>query len=230
MSASSPSRDRRDSSSGHILIGGPGRSGTTLLVQYFTALGFDTGYDLAAALSRVDPISRGGLEYSIGRTLASGVTMPYVAKSPYFDDKLGPYLASGELKVSACLVPMRNLQDAAESRQHASERAAAAGLDYGAQPGGMQRGFRDVKQQRRQLAVKFYQLIWALVEHGVPVYFLPFPDFATDADVLYDRLEVVLEEHGVSRVESAAALAQVSDPTLIHHFQDPQPGGHVPGR
>jgi hypothetical protein len=30
----------------HILISGTGRAGTTFLVQLFTALGFDTGFDL----------------------------------------------------------------------------------------------------------------------------------------------------------------------------------------
>jgi hypothetical protein len=219
VSAPSEIRDRRDASGGHILIGGPGRAGTTVLVQYFTALGFDTGFDLDTALTRVDPISRGGLEHSLGRTLGRGVTMPYVSKSPYFDDKLGPYLASGELRVSACIIPMRHLQDAAESRRRASERAAAAGLDYNRQAGGMQRGFRDVKQQRRQLGVKLYQLVWSLVEHDVPIYFLPFPRFIGDADVLYDRLEPVLQEHGVTRSESAAALARVADPSLVHRSE-----------
>jgi hypothetical protein len=51
--------DPAGSGHGRILISGTGRSGTTLLVQYFTALGFDTGFTLEQALSRVDP-SRGG--------------------------------------------------------------------------------------------------------------------------------------------------------------------------
>lgn len=189
-----------------------------MLVQYFTALGFDTGFDMDTALTRVDPISRGGLEHSLGRTLGRGVGMPYVAKSPYFDDKLGGYLASGELKVSACIIPMRNLQDAAESRRQASERAEAAGLDYGGQSGGMQRGFREVKQQRRQLAVRFYELVWVLAEHNVPTYILPFPDFAADANVLFERLETLLSAHDVTQAESASAHAKVVDLSLVHDF------------
>lgn len=58
-------RSRQGPHADHILIGGTGRAGTTLLVQYFTALGFDTGFTLDQAMQRVDSISRAGLEHSL---------------------------------------------------------------------------------------------------------------------------------------------------------------------
>ena len=52
----------RKAKSGHIVITGTGRSGTTLLVQFFSALGFDTGYTLEQVKSQVDSRSKSGLE------------------------------------------------------------------------------------------------------------------------------------------------------------------------
>ena len=64
--------DRKSAADGHILIGGTGRAGTTLLVQWFTVMGFDTGFSVEEALDRVDPISNAGLEHSLSRTLEIG--------------------------------------------------------------------------------------------------------------------------------------------------------------
>lgn len=57
-------RDRRSTDDGHILIGGTGRAGTTLLVRWFTALGFDTGFTPEEVAGRRSAIS--GLPDSTG--------------------------------------------------------------------------------------------------------------------------------------------------------------------
>lgn len=194
-------------------------------MQYFTALGFDTGFTLDDARAKVDPISHGGLEHSLGRTVGRGATMPYVAKSPFFGKKLGDHLASGELAVAWCIIPLRDLKDAARSRLSASQRAEAAGKDFGDQPGGMQAGLRDARQQEKRLAVRFYDLVHVLARHGVDTLFLPFPDYAEDPGVLYSRLRVLLEAHGVTRAESDAALAEVLDLSLVHRFGAGSEGG-----
>ncbi len=200
------------------MIGGPGRSGTTLLVQYFTALGFDTGYDLDEAMTRPDPVSHGGLEHSVGRFLDQGREMPYVAKSPFFGRKLDKHIAEGVLRLRWCIMPMRDLSDAARSRLLASQRAESSGGDFDSQPGGMQAGLRDPRRQERRSAVRFYQLMHVLARHGVSTLPLPFPEFASDPKVLYDRLAPLLEAHSVSRGESAEALEKVVDLALVHKF------------
>jgi hypothetical protein len=144
--------------------------------------------------------------------------MPYVAKSPYFGPRLGTFIDSGKLQVHACLVTVRHLDDAARSRQFASERAVEAGLDYAAQRGGMQAGARSLQQQRRRIAIRFYGLISTLAEHNVPTVLLPFPQFANDHAALYERLGDLLKEHDVSEAESAEAHARIVDPNLIHKF------------
>jgi hypothetical protein len=222
--------DRRSAADGHILIGGTGRAGTTLLVQWFTALGFDTGFDLDDAVARVDPISHGGLEHSLGRSLGSGERLPYVAKSPWYGNRLGEFLARGELRVRAVVIPMRDLFAAAESRRNVSQRAEEAGRDPLKHPGGAigvgQAGRAALAKQEQRLARQFYELVHTLVEHEVPFYFLRFPDFAQGRQDLYAALRPLLVEHGVTEAECRAALEQVLRPELIHDFPaEPSAGG-----
>lgn len=215
--------DRQSAADGHILIGGTGRAGTTLLVQWFTVLGFDTGFTLEEALTRTDPISNAGLEHSLSRTLEVGAPLPYVAKSPWFGAKLGGYLDSGQLRVRAAIVPLRSLADAAESRRQVSLRAEEAGGDPGKHPGGIlgagRDGGRTARKQEQQLARRFYALIHTLVSHEVPVYFLRFPEFARGQQDLDGALEPLLRGHGVGREEARQALARVVRPELIHDFE-----------
>ena len=165
-----------------------------MLVQYFTVLGFDTGYTVEEAMARVDPISRGGLEHSLGRG-----NLAYVSKSPWYGNRLGEWLEGDELAVRWMILPLRELHAAAESRREASRRAEEAGRDPHAQPGGLSFGAKGKpKQQEQRLGVQLYRLVHTLAHYGVPTVLLPFPEFARDHDVLLHRLGPLLEEHGVS--------------------------------
>lgn len=211
--------DRGGCDGGHILIGGPGRAGTTMLVQYFTALGFDTGFTLEQATTDVDPISLGGLEHSLGRTVRRGKSLPYVAKSPYFGKRLGEHLVQGDLDVKACILPLRELRDAAESRRQVSARAEDAGLDPHDQPGGVLRGRSASRRQEDILAQRLYELVHVLSRHGVPTFLLHFPTFVNDPGALFGPLSPLLSEHGVSREESDQAHRAVADAERVHTFR-----------
>jgi hypothetical protein len=211
------SADRRSSADGHILISGTGRAGTTVLVQYFTVLGFDTGYTVEQALSRVDPISRGGLERSLGR---GGLT--YVSKSPWYAKNLGKHLADGRIEVRSLIVPIRDLHAAAESRREVSRQAALAGRDPYQQPGGVSFGAKsNPRRQEQRLAVNFYSLMRTAAEFGIETHLLPFPEFARDHDCLYAGLAPLLARHGVTPAESKAAFERVVDPRLIRDYGKP---------
>lgn len=206
---------RRDASRGHVLITGTGRAGTTLLVQYFTALGFDTGFSSEEAAERVDPISHAGLEHQLSRG-----SLPYVTKSPQYANRLAEVLDEGALTVRACIVPIRELYAAAESRRRVSELAEGAGRDPHKQRGGLSFHARGKPgRQEEVLALQLYRLLHACATHEVPTYLLEFPRFAEQPDHLFRALRPLLEAHGVSEGESRAAHAAVVAPTLINDFR-----------
>jgi hypothetical protein len=212
--------DRRSSADGHILIGGTGRAGTTLLVQYFTALGFDTGFSLSRAMQGVDSISRAGLEHPYGRVRAKGQRLAYVAKSPLYGKNLHDDLASGELTVKHCIVPVRELSAAAESRRHVTRQALASGKSADdKQRGGIVGGEKAFKQQERVLAVQFHRLIHTMLVFDVPIHLLKFPEFARGEQDLWTALEPIMTEHGVAHEESDEALARVLRPEFINQFR-----------
>ena len=212
--------DRKSSADGHILIGGTGRAGTTLLVQYFTALGFDTGFSLERALSRVDPISRSGLEPPYGKVKAAGRRLAYVAKSPHYGKNLHDDLESGALVVKHCIIPVRELSAAAESRRHVTRQALASGKKPGdKQRGGIVGGAGADKKQERLLAVQFHRLVHTMLTFDVPIHFLKFPEFAKGEQDLYAALGPIMAEHGVTREESDRALDLVLKPDFINDFK-----------
>lgn len=194
---------RKSSEAGHILISGTGRAGTTLLVKYFTVLGFDTGFS-EDDVRRTDI----GLEY-----VSAEEPLPYVVKSPLYADIIGSCLDRGALAIKYCIVPVRRLFDAAESRRRihrANPKSGLGGLSATDDPG----------NQEVALALQFYKLIEALTAHGVPVHFLYFPAFAESATTLYRGLKSVLDEHGISSAESDTAHRSVVDLGLVHRFTE----------
>ena len=211
--------DRRSSADGHILIGGTGRAGTTLLVQYFTALGFDTGFSLSRAVRGVDSISRAGLEQPYSRIRDKGLRLAYVAKSPLYGKNLHDDLASGNLTVKHCIIPVRELSAAAESRRHVTEQALASGKSVdGKHRGGIVGGPKAFKQQERLLAVQFHRLVHTMLVFDVPIHLLKFPEFARGQQDLWTALEPIMTEHGVTREESEEALSRVLRPEFINDF------------
>ncbi len=216
-----PPVDRRSAADGHILIGGTGRAGTTLLVQYFTGLGFDTGFTAAQAEAQIDPISKAGLEHPLLKTFEAGRRLAYVAKSPSYGANLFSFLDSGELKVKHCIIPVRELNAAAESRRHVSRQALAAGKSDEAQPGGLAGTTKRAAAQEPKLAMRFHRLIYTMLHFDVPIHFLKFPEFARAEQDLYVALQPIMTEHGVTRQESDEALAKVLRPELINDFTTP---------
>jgi hypothetical protein len=84
-------------------------------------------------------------------------------------------------------------------------------------------GVERPEDQEQMLLDRFYRLVETLVRFDVPTWFLPFPEFARDHDVLWARLGPLLERYGVSRGESARAFWAVVRPEWIHDFTPPAP-------
>ena len=115
----------------------------------FTILGFDTGYSEQQVLRDVDHISKAGLEHArLGEP-----NLPQVIKSPWLSDQIEEALGRG-LRVSAAIVPMRNLFEAAESRRHVYRQAMSANLDAMGHPGSPWK-VKDPMEQEPALAVEW---------------------------------------------------------------------------
>ena len=231
------SKSRAVADEGHIIITGTGRSGTTLLVQLFTALGFQTGYTLEEALSQVDSVSQAGLEHWISDAAGTTVMksplklgvpnyipverLPYVIKSPMFAVNLNTLLENKVIRVKAAIVPMRNLLSAAESRWRVQREAEQVGIDPDHVQGGLW-DTRDPAGQKAVLAARFYEIVFTLVRFGIRTYFLEFPQFVRDSAGLYERLEPLLTEHGVHEHDVRKAMGQIIRPGKIHMFAPQQ--------
>jgi len=198
--------------SGHIIISGTGRAGTTFLIQYFTAVGMNTGYTLDESLSKTDPISNAGLERSFFEKDA-----PTVVKSPWLSDEIESVLGSGDFVIRNAIVPVRDLYSAAESRRRVYQEAAKAGKDPLKHPGTLWKT-SVAEEQEAYLAIQFYKLIQPLVQHGVPITFLPFPDFVISHDVLFSIIRPILNDFGVNYNGSLKGFQLVADTSLLHNF------------
>jgi hypothetical protein len=158
-----------DVANGKIIICGPGRSGTTLLLQILTGMGLDTQEERLRLYENVNA----GLELRD----PTDPRAPQVIKSPELTALLPEMLDDGRLvaaDVNHVLVPLRDLEDAAASRV----RASLAARSY-RPPGGM----RDTKrphEQRWALAASVYGLFECLARHEIDFTVLAFPRFAQD--------------------------------------------------
>lgn len=208
---SSPPCESRQPSH-HILIGGTGRAGTTLLVQLFSALGLNTGYTIEQAKSQVDRFSNAGLERRLGEA-----DLPYIVKSPWLADELDAALEAGDVVVDAAIVPIRSLYAAAESRRNVFREAAERGENPLQQPGTLWKT-EEPETQELHLAVQFYRFLFPLVVHQIPIYFLEFPRFARDVDYLLDVLGDLLANQGASTADVREAFRSVARPNLITNF------------
>ena len=198
----------------HIIISGTGRAGTTFLVQYLTAIGFDTGYSIEEALTAVDEISFAGLEQNYYAR-----KFPYVVKSPYLTDHLGTLLAQRRMRVAYAIIPMRDLFGAAQSRRRVYWELAARGLNPLKHFGTIWKT-KNPNNQESALAIQLYKIIVTLAQYDVPTQFLIYPDFVKAHDTLYACLGHILSLHGVSREESLQAYQRVVQLHLIHDFSE----------
>lgn len=194
---------------GHIVIAGPGRSGTTLLVKLLAELGFDT----AGRLRPFSDAAQAGLEDDI---LAADA--PRVVKNPDLSWQLREYLESGKVApgdVEWLLVPLRDLGEAAASRI----RITTLARDVHA-PGGLVRTSRPSKQ-RQQLAEVTYGLFETAALFELPLIVLEYPRFAQDAGYAFRCLRPLLADR--SEADFTAGWEAVVDPALVRHAPVPIP-------
>jgi hypothetical protein len=187
-----------------LLITGTGRAGTTFLVQLFTELGLDTGYRPGTPSDDYFDHCSAGLEQSIGVEAS-----PYIVKNPAFCETLPGLVATGRFAIDHVLVPVRQLDEAAQSR------IRVGGRD-GQVPGGLL-GTADPTAQKGILAERFHGLMHSLAVHDIPHTLLHFPRLATDPDYAWAKLRVLMPR--VDRAFFGDVFRRLSRPDLIHQFR-----------
>jgi hypothetical protein len=191
----------------HLLIAGTGRAGTTALMQLLEGCGLDIGSDRM----RYFRGTRSGLEQRLDPERS-----PYVVKRPYLSDDLSWLFDHGmdPSQIDAVIVPIRSLDAAAASR-------IKVFAEYGlGAPGGLWRGHRP-SRQRVVLAESVYRLIETTTTHDIPLVFLGFPNFITDAEYAWDRIGPVLPT--VTRSVFLAQHAELIQPELVGSPSYPGP-------
>jgi hypothetical protein len=185
----------------HLLIGGTGRAGTSLLVRILDACGLDTVLRQPGSMqTQWFDAANAGLETD----LATRAEAPYVVKSPLLYAAIKDLITRPSLKIDGIIIPVRDLAEASTSRiaieiaskfdplDDSSWDASSSGHRLGA-PGGAVFSLEPM-DQARLLAVGFHTLIETLLEHDVPLCLIKFPKFTTDLEYLYRQLRPFLPD------------------------------------
>lgn len=193
----------------HILISGTGRAGTTFLVQLFTALGFDTGFDKEQDVTC--PNCHAGMEWDLRDSKA-----PFIVKSPWMCEYLDTVLSKGEVQVEHLFIPVRDLFSAAESRRAVERRAEIKGGGVNV-PGGLW-GTAEPLKQEQALTERFYKLLWTAARHDVPLTLLDFPKIIHEPEYLRRKLIPVFGRLRLMKKRFNYAFAKTCRPELVHNL------------
>jgi hypothetical protein len=226
-----PSQPRR-----HLIIAGTGRSGTTFLVRYLTAVGLDTHLSRRQGNASFDEPAQAGLEDSpFG---PDSEDLPYVIKNPFLHEFVDQVTASDAIKIDVVIIPVRNLRDATSSRVVLERRAMYQHMPWlgfmdkewesgGYIPGGLIQSLSAL-DEARILSMGLHQLIERLVRANVPMVFLDFPRIICDGDYLFEKLSPFLPASATHEV-ARAAHRSLADPEKVRIEREVDTSSVPPG-
>jgi hypothetical protein len=205
----------------HLLIGGTGRSGTTMLVEYLTKLGMDTHLSRNPESTRDENAQAGHEDMLLNGDPAS---MPYVVKDPWLYEYADQVLCDPRIKIDGLIIPLRNLMDAATSRvvveMHSIHQTQpwmgeldVSWKNFGKVPGGIIYSLK-AEDQARILAVGFHEIIERFVKSDIPLYFIHLEKIVKDRSYLYNKLRPVLPpattlEHALAAYDAVVDKAKI---------------------
>ena len=196
----------------HVIISGTGRAGTSFLVHLLTHCGLDTGY--SPDYQSLSKFPNAGLERDIRRDDA-----PYIVKAPQMCDYMSTVLRNPEIVIEHAIIPVRTLDDAANSRIRVARISKQMVGRNGA--GGLW-GTSSSRRQRAVLAEKFATIVSDLVAADIPITFLHFPRFVEQVEYCCTKLSPIFP--AVEDSVFKGAFAKTADPRLVHKFNEPLPG------
>ena len=196
-----------------VIITGPGRSGTTLLMQLLTDLGFDTGFGRESM--PVSDISHAGLEQGLFTQphRKAPLTPNYIIKSPLISDNLQLGCERDDLVVDHVYIPIRPIVEVARSRA----RVSAVAPDH---PGGLDQGM-DLDRQMDRTARSLYTLVDTITRYDLAHTFIAFPRLTQEPRYLYRKLQFLCA--GIDYHRFRQAFEQRVRPDLVHDFSQDEP-------
>lgn len=203
--------------SSHLVISGAGRAGTSFLMALLGRLGLDTGFSADQVTRALAGPARAGLERDL-----RGPHLPRVVKNPNLCDYIDDVLARRDLRIEHLIVPLREPDEAAQSRARAQQAGLAAlswrkrlsavlkgkAIDGGFWPGAAH------LPQAQVVVDRVHRLLLAVAAHDIPVTLLAYPRLTRDPAYLYAKLSPLLP--GVDWATFQAAFAAVVRPDWVH--------------
>lgn len=182
---------------GKIVITGTGRCGTSFLMHLFTALGFNTGYNLDECEQHLKRSGcDGGIEHSIGTELFNKSD---IVKNPEWFYK--PKLL--DFDIDYLIVPFRNLENVALSRE-------LIGSD---KYGGFWQGATNQSSQIRIDQKAFYEFMEYVVKADLEIMFLDFPRITTDFLYLHAKL---IDVFAIGSNQFHEEFNEIANPEKVH--------------
>lgn len=196
-----------------VIITGPGRSGTTFIIQLLTDLGFDTGFTDESL--QVSDISHAGLEQGLFTKphRKAPLTRSYIIKSPLISDNLQLGCERDDLEIDHVYIPIRPLDQVARSRARVSEIAPG-------HPGGLDQGL-ELETQMDRTARSLYTLLDTITRYDLPHSFIAFPRLTVQPRYLYKKLDFLCSN--VSYDQFKQAFEARVNPDLVHTFKEKSP-------
>jgi hypothetical protein len=161
-----------------ILITGTGRAGTTFLIQIFTFLGYDTGFDETNFKNFISPNSNSGMEKAY-------YEKHYITKDPYYIDNIKNVVKDKCIKIKHVIIPVRDYKDSAKSR-----------TNIGKGCGGLWNATNEEEQLRfyNQIMADY---IYVMVKNDLSTFFLDFDRMVNDKSYLFEKLKIIFDEKNV---------------------------------
>ena len=201
----------------HVVITGTGRTGTTFLVQLLTNLGLDTGFK--KDIYKLYKTARAGLEHDVRDN-----NIPYIVKHPQFCDYVNEVLDRDDIIIDHVLVPMRDLNAAAQSRWNVV-KSTRPELDIlrrlFKKPSKIAGGLLYTNRKREQetvLVKSIYNLFLALSGTQIPITIMRYPKIVQDSLYLFEKLTPILKN--VSFEDFDKSFKQVVQPEIVHRFNN----------
>lgn len=169
-----------------IIITGPGKCGTTFLMELLTELGLDTGYK---------PGEVGSGEWNVQHSDATLEGQPYILKSPSFgtNKRILDLRERWDWNIEHVYILLREFDDVANNRWNSWRKKAGLPASDDQEYKRKDEKWRGYK---RKAARSVGCAVLQVASEEIPYTLLMFPRIVTDPQYLYDKMKHTLPDVG----------------------------------